>query len=151
MTGESRLFAKQAPPEHVVPVSVYVGSISALMIGTALTTVSPTSTWAAGTRRRAGHRRHQDALRGAVLHAREIHTGLTRIVIVAAFFWLGIMICFLPGRRAYAQLGIQSSAVEPQHPHPLYLALPLLGFHSRTHIHAQAPVIRLSMLHSRMR
>ena len=44
--------------------------------------------------RGAGDRRHQDAARGSVLHAREVQPGLTRIVIVGAFFWLGIMICF---------------------------------------------------------
>lgn len=80
---------------HVVPVSVYVGVFLVLMIGTALTTVVAYID--------LGRWNTVAALVIAVakmlfvvlffMHVK-YNPGLTRIVIVGAFFWLGIMICF---------------------------------------------------------
>ena len=79
----------------MVPVSVYVGVFFALMIGTALTTAVAYID--------LGRWNTVVALAIAVckmlfvvlffMHVK-YHPGLTRIVIVGAFFWLGIMICF---------------------------------------------------------
>jgi len=79
--------------EHIVPVATYVGVFFALMIGTALTT------WVAYID--LGRWNTVVALAIAVIkmilvvlffmHVK-YNKGLTRIVILAAFFWLGIMI-----------------------------------------------------------
>ena len=84
-----------APVEHIVPVKVYVGVFLALMIGTALTTAVAYVD--------LGRWNTVVALAIAVakmlfvvlffMHVK-YNPGLTRIVIVGAFFWLGIMICF---------------------------------------------------------
>jgi cytochrome c oxidase subunit IV len=81
----------QAP--HIVPVSTYVLVFLALMLGTALTT------WVAYID--LGAWNTVAALTIAVckmllvvlffMHVK-YHPGLTRIVIIGAFFWLGIMI-----------------------------------------------------------
>src|ERR1700722_18911243 len=78
---------------HVVPISVYLGVFFALMVGTALTTaVAYVDLGAWNT---------VVALTIAVtkmllvvlffMHVKYA-TGLTRVVIIAGFFWLGIMI-----------------------------------------------------------
>jgi cytochrome c oxidase subunit IV len=82
-------------PVHVVPVGVYLGVFIALMIGTALTTAVAYVD--------LGRWNTVAALAIAVakmllvvlffMHVK-YNRGLTRIVIVGAFFWLGIMICF---------------------------------------------------------
>ena len=84
-----------AHTEHVVPVSVYVGVFLALMIGTALTTAIAYID--------LGRWNTVVALVIAVtkmlfvvlffMHVK-YNPGLSRIVIIGAFFWLGIMICF---------------------------------------------------------
>lgn len=81
--------------EHVVPVSVYVGVFFALMIGTVITTGVAYLD--------LGRWNTVVALAIAVtkmlfvvlffMHVK-YNPGLTRIVIIGAFFWLGIMICF---------------------------------------------------------
>ena len=81
--------------EHVVPISVYVGVFLVLMIGTALTTGVAYID--------LGRWNTVVALAIAVtkmlfvvlffMHVK-YNPGLSRIVIVGAFFWLGIMICF---------------------------------------------------------
>jgi cytochrome c oxidase subunit IV len=82
--------------EHIVPVGVYVGVFLALMVLTALTTavafvdLGPLNTVVALT----------IAVIKMLLvvlffmHVR-YNKGLTRIVIVAAFFWLGIMMALM--------------------------------------------------------
>ena len=63
------------------------------MVGTALTTgVAYIDLGPFQHGGRAGDRRHQDAARRSLLHAREIQHGPDAIVIIAGFFWLGIMI-----------------------------------------------------------
>jgi cytochrome c oxidase subunit 4 len=81
--------------EHIVPISVYVGVFLVLMIGTALTTAVAYVD--------LGRWNTVVALAIAVtkmlfvvlffMHVK-YNPGLSRIVIVGAFFWLGIMICF---------------------------------------------------------
>jgi cytochrome c oxidase subunit 4 len=95
VSGEHDYSQLKAPHEHVVPISVYVGVFFALMIGTALTTGVAYID--------LGRWNTVVALAIAVckmlfvvlffMHVK-YHPGLTRIVIVGAFFWLGIMICF---------------------------------------------------------
>src|SRR5271156_1390398 len=80
---------------HVVPMGVYVGVFFALLVGTALTTAVAYVD--------LGRWNTVVALAIAVvkmllvilffMHVK-YNPGLTRIIIVAAFFWLGIMICF---------------------------------------------------------
>jgi len=82
--------------EHIVPVSVYVGVFLALLVLTALTTgvafidLGPLNTVVALT----------IAVIKMLLvvlffmHVR-YNKGLTRVVIVAAFFWLGIMMTLM--------------------------------------------------------
>ena len=82
--------------EHVVPMSTYVSVFLALLVGTALTT------WVAYID--LGAFNTVVALVIAFIkmtlvilffmHAK-YNKGLTRIVIVAAFFWLGIMMTFM--------------------------------------------------------
>jgi cytochrome c oxidase subunit 4 len=81
--------------DHVVPVKTYIGVFLALMIGTILTTAVAFVD--------LGRWNTVVALAIAVtkmlfvilffMHVK-YNPGLTRIVIVGAFFWLGIMICF---------------------------------------------------------
>jgi|HubBroStandDraft_6_1064221.scaffolds.fasta_scaffold1409822_2 cytochrome c oxidase subunit 4 len=81
--------------EHIVPLKVYVGVFLALLIGTALTTGVAYID--------LGRWNTVAALAIAVvkmlfvvlffMHVK-YNPGLTRIIIVGAFFWLGIMICF---------------------------------------------------------
>lgn len=81
--------------EHVVPIAVYVGVFLALMIGTAVTTTVAYVD--------LGRWNTVVALVIAVtkmlfvvlffMHVK-YNPGLSRIVIIGAFFWLGIMICF---------------------------------------------------------
>jgi cytochrome c oxidase subunit 4 len=81
--------------DHVVPVKTYIGVFLALMIGTMLTTAVAFVD--------LGRWNTVVALAIAVtkmlfvilffMHVK-YNPGLTRIVIVGAFFWLGIMICF---------------------------------------------------------
>jgi cytochrome c oxidase subunit IV len=81
--------------EHIVPISTYVGVFLALMVGTALTTGVAYID--------LGRWNTVAALAIAVakmllvvlffMHVK-YNAGLTRIIIVGAFFWLGIMICF---------------------------------------------------------
>ena len=81
--------------EHVVPVTVYVGVFLVLLLGTALTTGVAYID--------LGRWNTVVALAIAVtkmlfvvlffMHVK-YNPGLTRIVIIGAFFWLGIMICF---------------------------------------------------------
>ncbi len=81
--------------EHVVPVPIYVGVFIALLVGTALTTGVAYID--------LGRWNTVAALAIAVakmllvvlffMHVK-YNPGLTRIVIIGAFFWLGIMICF---------------------------------------------------------
>ena len=80
---------------HVVPVSTYVGVFIALLVGTGLTTAVAYVD--------LGRWNTVVALVIAVtkmllvilffMHVK-YNPGLTRIIIVGAFFWLGIMICF---------------------------------------------------------
>ena len=80
---------------HVVPISVYVGVFFVLLIGTALTTAVAYVD--------LGRWNTVVALLIAVvkmlfvvlffMHVK-YNPGLTRIIIIGAFFWLGIMICF---------------------------------------------------------
>jgi cytochrome c oxidase subunit 4 len=84
---------QQAHTEHIVPISTYVLVFLALMVGTGLTT------WVATID--LGRWNTVAALTIAVvkmilvvlffMHVKYA-TGLTRIVILAGFFWLGIMI-----------------------------------------------------------
>src|SRR5271170_6548875 len=81
------------PVGHVVPISTYLGVFLALMVGTALTT------WVAYID--LGRWNTVAALAIAVvkatlvilffMHVKYAH-GLTRIVILAGFFWLAIMV-----------------------------------------------------------
>ena len=81
--------------EHIVPLKVYVGVFVALLAGTALTTGVAYID--------LGRWNTVAALAIAVvkmlfvvlffMHVK-YNPGLTRIIIVGAFFWLGIMICF---------------------------------------------------------
>lgn len=81
--------------EHIVPVMTYVGVFVALIIGTILTTAVAYVD--------LGRWNTVVALAIAVakmlfvvlffMHVK-YNPGLTRIVIIGAFFWLGIMICF---------------------------------------------------------
>jgi|SRR5580698_7970512 cytochrome c oxidase subunit 4 len=82
--------------EHVVPMSTYVGVFLALLVGTALTT------WVAYID--LGAFNTVVALVIAFIKMTLVilffmhvkyNKGLTRIVIVAAFFWLGIMMTFM--------------------------------------------------------
>jgi len=85
--------SEHAIPGHVVPVSTYLAVFVALMVGTALTT------WVAYID--LGRWNTVVALVIAVtkmilvvlffMHVKYA-TGLTRVVILAGFFWLGIMI-----------------------------------------------------------
>jgi cytochrome c oxidase subunit 4 len=85
--------SEHATAGHVVPISTYLGVFLALMIGTALTT------WVAYID--LGRWNTVVALTIAVvkmilvvlffMHVKYA-TGLTRVVILAGFFWLGIMI-----------------------------------------------------------
>jgi len=91
--------SEQAPnagfTEHIVPVRTYIGVFIALMIGTALTTGVAYID--------LGRWNTVAALAIAVakmllvvlffMHVK-YYPGLTRIIIIGAFFWLGIMICF---------------------------------------------------------
>jgi cytochrome c oxidase subunit 4 len=81
--------------EHVVPVKVYVGVFLALMIGTILTTAVAYVD--------LGRWNTVVALAIAVIKMLFVilffmhvkyNPGLTRVIILGAFFWLGIMICF---------------------------------------------------------
>lgn len=81
--------------EHIVPVGVYVAVFFALLVGTALTTGVAYID--------LGRWNTVAALAIAVAKALIVvlffmhvkyYPGLTRIVIIGAFFWLGIMICF---------------------------------------------------------
>lgn len=95
MSGGHDYSQMKAPHEHIVPVSVYIGVFIALMIGTALTTAVAYID--------LGRWNTVVALAIAVtkmlfvvlffMHVK-YNPGLTRIVIIGAFFWLGIMICF---------------------------------------------------------
>ncbi len=86
--------SEHATSGHVVPISTYVAVFFALMVGTALTT------WIA-TVDLGGRWNTVAALTIAVIkmilvvlffmHVKYA-TGLTRVVILAGFFWLGIMI-----------------------------------------------------------
>jgi cytochrome c oxidase subunit 4 len=81
--------------EHVVPVSVYVGVFVALLVGTGLTTAAAYVD--------LGRWNTFVALLIAVvkmllvvlffMHVK-YNPGLTRVIIIGAFFWLGIMMCF---------------------------------------------------------
>jgi cytochrome c oxidase subunit IV len=85
--------SEHAASGHVVPISTYVGVFLALMVGTVVTT------WVATVN--LGRWNTVVALTIAVIkmilvvlffmHVKYA-TGLTRIVILAGFFWLGIMI-----------------------------------------------------------
>lgn len=81
--------------EHIVPVSTYVGVFFVLMVGTAVTTAVAYVD--------LGRWNTVAALLIAVIKMLFVvlffmhvkyNPGLTRIVIIGAFFWLGIMICF---------------------------------------------------------
>ena len=81
-----------SPEEHVVPISTYLGVFFALMIGTALTT------WVAYID--LGRWNTVVALTIAVIKMTLVvlffmhvkyATGLTRVVVLAGFFWLAIM------------------------------------------------------------
>ena len=78
---------------HIVPVSTYLLVFLALMVGTALTTWVAYIDWAAGTRSSRSRSRSCKMMLVVLffMHVKYA-TGLTRVVILAGFFWLGIMI-----------------------------------------------------------
>jgi cytochrome c oxidase subunit 4 len=93
MSDQGQHGSEHSGAGHVVPISTYVGVFFILMIGTALTT------WVAYID--LGRWNTVVALTIAVIkmifvvlffmHVKYA-TGLTRVVILAGFFWLGIMI-----------------------------------------------------------
>ncbi len=93
MSEHSQHGGEHAGAGHVVPISTYIGVFLALLVGTALTT------WIATID--LGKWNTVVALTIAVckmtlvvlffMHVKYA-TGLTRVVILAGFFWLGIMI-----------------------------------------------------------
>jgi cytochrome c oxidase subunit 4 len=95
MSGSTAHDQHTGTTEHVVPVKTYVGVFFALIIGTILTTAVAYVD--------LGRWNTVVALAIAVakmlfvilffMHVK-YNPGLTRIIIVGAFFWLGIMICF---------------------------------------------------------
>jgi cytochrome c oxidase subunit 4 len=96
MSGGSHDYSHmQAPHEHLVPVMVYVGVFAALIAGTLLTTGIAYID--------LGFWNTPIALAIAVckmlfvvlffMHVK-YNKGLSRIVLIGAFFWLGLMICF---------------------------------------------------------
>jgi cytochrome c oxidase subunit IV len=112
--------------EHVVPISTYVGVFLVLLVGTALTTGVAYID--------LGRWNTVVALIIAVtkmlfvvlffMHVK-YNPGLTRIVIVGAFFWLGIMICFsmadeLTRSWEYNPLPWNSSIILPYIQHFLF-------------------------------
>jgi cytochrome c oxidase subunit IV len=95
MSGSTAHDQHTGTTEHVVPLKTYVGVFFALIIGTILTTAVAYVD--------LGRWNTVVALAIAVakmlfvilffMHVK-YNPGLTRIIIVGAFFWLGIMICF---------------------------------------------------------
>src|SRR5271170_5365262 len=86
----------EAHAEHVVPVSVYIGVFLALLVLTAVTTgVAYIDLGAFNTVVALVIAFIKMTLVVLFFMHVKYNKGLTRIVIVAAFFWLGIMMTFM--------------------------------------------------------
>jgi len=122
--------------EHIVPLKVYVGVFVALLVGTALTTGVAYID--------LGRWNTVVALAIAVIKMLFVvlffmhvkyNPGLTRIIIVGAFFLAGDYDLLLDGRRTDPELGIQSGFLDGYNPSIRFTIFVLNGYHlSRTHL-----------------